>query len=302
MAGLAGTLLQVTAIRQHRLLEKVKLCCPTMRDTRWPRNIWKLYIGQSHQPRLSVIFVLTIMNQRLWEESWEDGAQVFSADPKMAYDPTKIHRIEHKGKYFSMAGAQQTHPSPQRTPVLFQAGSSIAGNAFGAKHSEVIFTGQPTLEKMKAYSAAIRAQAKEYGRDPSSLKIIQSILPIIGKTEEEAKAKFEYYKTQLSIEGGLARFGGFTGIDLSGYALDEPFKFEGTLKDNATHSAIKHYKDYAEDQELTPRLVGEINAFGGLGPRPCGSAEQVADFFEKWFIEADIDGFNISCKHSISSS
>lgn len=40
------------------------------------------------------------------------------------------------GKYFKMKGRYQTHPSPQRTPVLFQAGTSKSGRAFASKHAE----------------------------------------------------------------------------------------------------------------------------------------------------------------------
>ena len=51
----------------------------------------------------------------------------------MAYDPSRIHRIEYNGKYQKFSGYGQLHPSPQRTPVLFQAGSSPAGIKFSAK-------------------------------------------------------------------------------------------------------------------------------------------------------------------------
>lgn len=70
------------------------------------------------------------------------------------YDPSKIHEIDYKGKYFSMKGVQQTHPSPQRTPIIFQAGASKAGIEFGGKHAEAIFCHHSTIADAKKYAAA----------------------------------------------------------------------------------------------------------------------------------------------------
>ena len=52
-----------------------------------------------------------------------------------------VRQINHKGKYFEVPGPAFCEPSPQRTPLLFQAGVSEAGNGFGGKHAEVIFVG-----------------------------------------------------------------------------------------------------------------------------------------------------------------
>jgi alkanesulfonate monooxygenase SsuD/methylene tetrahydromethanopterin reductase-like flavin-dependent oxidoreductase (luciferase family) len=89
-------------------------------------------------------------HSRLWEKSWEDGAQVWQEDPEMAYDPSKIHKINYEGKYFKMNASHQTHPSPQRTPLLFQAGSSKAGVAFGGRHAEAIFAANPTTYQRRS--------------------------------------------------------------------------------------------------------------------------------------------------------
>jgi alkanesulfonate monooxygenase SsuD/methylene tetrahydromethanopterin reductase-like flavin-dependent oxidoreductase (luciferase family) len=213
----------------------------------------------------------------------------------MAYDPKKIHKIEYNGKYHKMNAFHQTHPSPQRTPLLFQAGSSKAGIQFGGKHAEAIFCANPTIESTKKYTSAVRAKAVEEGRDPSSVKFFLGIMPIIGRTIEEANARFEAAKSRISINGGLARFCGFTNIDLSGYALDEEFDFEGKHFDNTIQGVIENLKVIATEKVFTPRVVAEMFALGGSGPRPMGTPEMVADFFEKWWREGDLDGFNVNC-------
>lgn len=214
----------------------------------------------------------------------------------MAYDPSKIHKIEYNGKYHKMNAFHQTHPSPQRTPLLFQAGSSKAGIEFGGKHAEAIFCANPTIESTKEYTTAVRAKALEQGRDPSSIKFFLGIMPIIGRTIEEAEAKLAAAKQRVSVNGGLARFCGFTNVDLSAYTIDEVFNFEGKHHENTIQGVIDNIKLIGTEKIFTPRVVAEMFALGGSGPRPVGTPEMVADFFEKWWREGDIDGFNLNCE------
>lgn len=220
----------------------------------------------------------------------------------MAFDPSKIHHIDYEGKYHRMHATHQTHPSPQRTPLLFQAGASKAGMTFGSKHAEGIFITAPTLEAAKKFTSAVRAKAVELGRDPYSIKIFLGIMPIIGRTMEEAEEKFEAARKRVSIEGGLARFGNFTTVDLSGFPIDEEFNFEGKHYENSIQGVINNIKLVSEQKAWTPRSVGERYAFAGSNPRPVGTAETIADFFEKWWKEADIDGFNVNCESTGSSA
>jgi alkanesulfonate monooxygenase SsuD/methylene tetrahydromethanopterin reductase-like flavin-dependent oxidoreductase (luciferase family) len=120
----------------------------------------------------------------------------------------------------------------------------------------------------------------------------------VGRTEEEAWAKHAKYAKNASSQGGLAAFCALTGVDLSKYELDEPFNFDNEDQGAAGIQGIfKNFKTVQGDQAWTPRLVGEKVGFGGFGPIPVGTPEQVADVMEKWFVEADIDGFNIQCEY-----
>lgn len=237
--------------------------------------------------------------QSLWEKSWEDGAQTWQVEPEMAYDPSKIHEINYKGKYFSMQGVQPTHPSPQRTPILFQAGASKAGIEFGGKHAEAIFCHHSTIADAKKYTTAVRAAAAARGRDPESLKFFQGAMLFIGRTVEEAQEKFEKARKYVSIEGGLTRFSGFVNVDMSVFPINEPFKFEGELKENAVQGVINAMKSQTDMSDLSPRDIGEMLALGGMGPRPIGTPEMVADELIKWMEEGDLDGFNLSGKRNL---
>src|SRR5690606_13762432 len=118
-------------------------------------------------------------------------------------DPTKVHEINHHGKYFDVPGIHLCEPSPQRTPVLFQAGASTQGKQFAAKHAECTFLFAPVKEAVKKYVDDLRGYAKEQGRDPQGIKVFAMFTAIVGKTEEEAWAKYEDYSQYISYEGAL---------------------------------------------------------------------------------------------------
>jgi alkanesulfonate monooxygenase SsuD/methylene tetrahydromethanopterin reductase-like flavin-dependent oxidoreductase (luciferase family) len=225
----------------------------------------------------------------------ERYAMAFDPETRIAFDPSKIKRIEHDGKYHKLSGLAQLHPSPQRTPVLFQAGTSKTGRSFAAKHAEAIYIGGLVPSQTADSVASIRAEAASRGRDPSSLKFFVGISPIIGKTKEEAQAKYKRAIENSDPVGGLAQFSGYTGIDLSRFPLDDVFELTDAPGDNAVHSFLDNFNKVVGDiGPWTPRKLGEIMALGGFHPAPVGTPDMIADVFEQWIDEADVDGFNIA--------
>ncbi|MHC5833553.1 MAG: LLM class flavin-dependent oxidoreductase, partial [Nostoc sp.] len=80
---------------------------------------------------------------------------------------------------------------PQGYPVIVQAGSSEAGQDLAAQTAEAIFTAQQTLEEAQAFYASVKGRLAKYGRSPDHLKIMPGVFPVTGKTEQEAKDKYE---------------------------------------------------------------------------------------------------------------
>jgi alkanesulfonate monooxygenase SsuD/methylene tetrahydromethanopterin reductase-like flavin-dependent oxidoreductase (luciferase family) len=227
---------------------------------------------------------------RLWEGSWEDDAKKFDREAGIAYDPDKIHKITFKGKHHKTSAYGAAHPSPQRTPVIFQAGQSTAGKAFAAQNAEAIFVGGGKPSDTAPYVKEIRASAASHGRDPNHVKIFPQMTPILGRTLEEAQAKYEKYKANADWRGGIAKLSQYLNVDLSDYPVDEPFNVDSVGKsDNAIHAIINTLKRY-RDQVVTPRILGEKMAFCGFGPMPVGTPEMVADVMEDWVNNGDIDG------------
>ncbi|MBE3044054.1 LLM class flavin-dependent oxidoreductase, partial [Candidatus Bathyarchaeota archaeon] len=162
---------------------------------------------------------------KLFQSSWRDDGLKLDRENGLYSDPSLIRQINHKGKYFEVPGPHIVHPSPQRTPLLMQAGASRAGKLFAAQHAEAIFTWAHTPAACIKNISEIRTAAKEeFGRDPKSLKVLALVTPIIGRTEEEAKAKYDEAKKYASTEGALALFGGWTGMDLDQYGDEEELR------------------------------------------------------------------------------
>jgi alkanesulfonate monooxygenase SsuD/methylene tetrahydromethanopterin reductase-like flavin-dependent oxidoreductase (luciferase family) len=230
---------------------------------------------------------------RFWEGSWEDGAQQWSATDG-AYDPNKIHKITFNGEFHKSSAYCQSHPSPQRTPLIFQAGQSTAGRIFAARHAEAVFC-QGSPQELAPMIKEMRAMAVQEGRDPYDIKFFPGLSVIVGRTLEEAQEKYRIAEENADWEGGLATLSGWTGVDLSQYPLDEPFSFEGKHFDHTIHSMVQATQKSMETP-LTPRQLGKMWAFGGFGRMPVGTPEMVADAIEEWITVSDVDGFNMCCK------
>lgn len=232
---------------------------------------------------------------RLWEGSWADDA--INPDPEndTYMDPEKIRTIHHKGKYFALDTKHIVDPSPQRTPFLFQAGTSAAGSAFAATHAEAIFVSSHSPLVLRPKVDNIRKLAAEQGRDPRSVKFFATFTPIIGNTDEEAQEKYEELKKYASTIGGLVLFSGWTGIDISTIPLDDEITAANSTEAHKVTSILDAFTTTSKEiPKWTPRVVAERASIGGLGPVSVGSPQTVADELEYWIKEADIDGFNIS--------
>jgi alkanesulfonate monooxygenase len=138
--------------------------------------------------------------------------------------------------------------------------------------------------------AAIRAQAKENGRNPAEILMFSMMTIILGRTEAEAKAKHADYRKHINPEGALALMSGWTGVDFSGYDLDQEVRH---VQNDAGRSAMDNITRGDPDRVWTVREVIEHVGIGGAGPVMVGTPEKVADDIEAWFEQTDVDGLNV---------
>ncbi|KAF2146965.1 uncharacterized protein K452DRAFT_263230 [Aplosporella prunicola CBS 121167] len=229
---------------------------------------------------------------KLWEGSWQDDA--VNPGPAGYADPKGVRQINHEGKYFKVPGPALTSPSPQRTPLILQAGTSGAGKAFAARHAEAIFLNGHAPELVKPSVESIREQAKEAGRNPEDIKVLGGALVIVAETDEAAQAKFQDLVSYGDREGALALFGGWSGIDINKWGDEEDFRF---VQQPAIRSMVNHWASTipgSEGKVWNKNAIAEYLVIGGNGPKIIGSPKTVADEIERWVEVADVDGFNLS--------
>ncbi|USW48864.1 Putative Luciferase-like domain-containing protein [Septoria linicola] len=237
------------------------------------RNLTNGNSQSDHDERYAICEEYMSVVYKLWNASWRSDSVKLDRKSGTYTDPALVREINHVGKYFTVPGPHFCQPSPQRTPVIMQAGTSKAGKEFAAKHAETIFVSAHAPSSVAKSIADIRAKAADLGRDPSRIKFLAKFCPVLGRTQEEAEAKYRDYVQYGSYEGALALFGGWTGVDMAPYGDDEELRY---VESNAIRSYIEGLLKSAPD----------VN--GGKWTKKT-LAEHIMVVRE-----GDVDGFNIA--------
>ncbi|EFC82666.1 LLM class flavin-dependent oxidoreductase [Parafrankia sp. EUN1f] len=225
----------------------------------------------------------------LWD-SFADGSVVRDRAAGRYYDPAGLRPPHHAGEHFTVRGPLNISRPPQGHPVIFQAGSSETGRDFAARHGEVIFTAQVTLEGAQAFYADIKARAAAHGRDPDRVVVWPVLAPYVASTEAEARARLD--ELQGLVHDDVARRlvqDNIGDVDLSAYSLDGPVPDVGVT--NRSRSRQDMLLDLARRERLTIRQLALRFA---AASSVVGTPEAVADHIERWFRARAADGFNIS--------
>lgn len=242
-----------------------------------------------HDERYAMAQEFLEVTYKLWEGSWEPGAVVRDHERGVYTDAAKVHAIGHEGPYFSVPGAHLVEPSPQRTPVLFQAGTSPAGRGFASRNAELVFASDPRPDVLRANIDDIRRRAVGHGRKPDSIKFVTSIEIVVDDTDSAAEAKARDLSTYHDLDSGLVLLSALSGVDWSTYDVDRPIE---QFETDASRSILAAVDDADARHRVTLRdYVGGLGGFGG--ELFVGSAGTVADDIEAYAQRVGVDGFNI---------
>jgi FMN-dependent oxidoreductase (nitrilotriacetate monooxygenase family) len=229
----------------------------------------------------------------LWD-SWESDAFLFDKQNGLFYDETKRHVLAHKGKHFSVRGPLNVARPPQGHPVVVQAGASEQGRELAAATADVVYAVHGTKSAAQAFYADLKNRMAKYRRAPEDLKVLPALRPVVGRTIEEARAKFDALQALLDPLVGLNRLSSSFG-DLSGYPLDGPVPVEA-LEPTGIRSLSQQLRERVKREKPSIRqLYEQVSGMGGF----CliGTAQQIVDVMEDWFEGEACDGFNITPTH-----
>lgn len=223
---------------------------------------------------------------KLWEGSWDDGALLQDRESGIHADYDKIHKIDHQGARYRVEGPHLVSPSPQRTPVLFQAGSSPVGREFAARNAEAVFIVAPTPEAAREQIEDTRRRAAAYGRRPDDLRFLPGLTFVVGSTESEARRKASELDEVIDWDGHIAHLSGSIGVDFGDYDLDDPI---GVITTEGVQGIVSSVRASVQGREPVVRDLGRLLAGSN---RIVGTPEQIADALEVWQ-DAGIDGVNV---------
>ena len=242
-----------------------------------------------HDERYRIASEYLQVAKGLWD-SWEEDAFVRNKATGEFFDASKLHTLNHHGKYYSVQGPLNVGRSPQGRPIVFQAGASEQGKTFVAEAADAIYTRQETPELAREFYQDVKRQLMERGRDEEDIRIFQGTSVIIGSSVEDAEQKYQQTAQLVTVEKALEYLGRyFEHYDFSQHDLDALFPEIGDLGQNSFRSTTDTIKNDAKARGLTLRQA----ALEAATPRPSflGTAEDIADGFEHWFTSGATDGF-----------
>jgi FMN-dependent oxidoreductase (nitrilotriacetate monooxygenase family) len=230
----------------------------------------------------------------LWD-SWEDDAPVGDKAEGVWGDSSKVHTIDHDGRFFKVRGPLNVPRSPQGRPVIVQAGSSEDGRHFAARHAEAVFTAHQTLADAQEFYGDLKRRAAAVGRDPETVKILPGIVPVLGATEAEAQALERQLDELIKPEYAREQLARTLRLRPEDLPLDRELPADLPDEDEIEGAKSRYtlIVNLARRERLTVRqLIGRLG--GGRGHRTfTGTPEQVADAIVDWFDQGAADGFNI---------
>jgi alkanesulfonate monooxygenase SsuD/methylene tetrahydromethanopterin reductase-like flavin-dependent oxidoreductase (luciferase family)/ABC-type proline/glycine betaine transport system permease subunit len=230
--------------------------------------------------------------RKLWD-SFEDDAFLRDRESGVFFDPGRLHHTGHEGEHFKVKGPLNVPRSPQGHPVIVQAGQSDDGRGLAAATAEVIFTAHQRLDTAQEFYRDIKARARGMGRDPDHVLVMPGVSPFVGRTEAEARAKYERLTGLILEQDGSRLLNALTGgtLDLKGCDLDGPLPPAPPTEGMKSRQAL--IRQIADENGFTIRQLYQWVASARGHFTLSARSDPVADTLQEWFENEAADGFNI---------
>ena len=229
-------------------------------------------------------------------DTWEDDAIVFDRESGTFADPEKVHRLDHKGRFFSSRGPFTVPRSPQGHPVIIQAGQSGRGKEFAARWGELLFVIHPHLATAQKHYRELKESPAGQGRE---ITIAAAFYPVVAETQAEAEDRFALVDGLAKPIDSLVLLSEVLNFDFAAKAPDEPLSDE----ELRAMTGIQAVRDRVMQLSGKPNpTVKDFLAYSGRGtlrelPTFVGTPTKIADQMEEWFAGGACDGFVIAATH-----
>lgn len=230
--------------------------------------------------------------QRLWG-SWEEDALLLDVENGKFADMDKIQPVNLIGEYVQSRGPLPIPPSKQGQPVIFTAGGSEETLKIVGRYGNGLYTNPFDMKTAIVYREIFRTGAQRFGRNPDEIKVFPGIIPSIASSKEEALERRRQLDRNGDLSSRVQYLGSMIGIPLSYKQIDQP------IPEHLLESAFANPHDPRSPRALelvkSGMTIRDVLAHGVINYHPVivGTAEDVADFMEEWFVNGACDGFAI---------
>jgi FMN-dependent oxidoreductase (nitrilotriacetate monooxygenase family) len=247
-----------------------------------------IHDGLDHDGRYARAGEFVDVTKMLWDSYDDDAFDHPNQETGQFLDPASAHPVHHRGAHFSVDALLDIARPIQGYPVFFQAGNSESGREFAAQYAEVIYAAAQTLEEAKSFYSDVKARLAKYGREPDDLKVTPGLFYHIGRSRQEAQEKYESFREAFELNGRR----NLMGVDVSQYPLDGPLPADLPEPVNG-RGRWRQLTALAQRENLSIReLILRFSIVQGHRI-VVGTALDIADQLEDWFLNQGADGYNL---------
>ena len=249
--------------------------------------------GRNHPPhalRYEIAEEFVDVVRGLWD-CWDDGAILADRTTGRYIDATKVRALDHKGRHFDVKGPLNIGRCPQGLPIIIQAGASEPGQQLAARTADLVFSVVQDMAESKAAIATLKSRMPGFGRNPTDLKILPGVMPIIGRTRTEAQDLLATLQSYVDDTNALSMLSNRLGQDMSRFPLDGPVP-DLPLPDTS-HGFARTMLAKAHRDRMTLRQLYDLTAAARGHWVLCGTPADIADTLQEWYEAGAADGFNI---------
>jgi FMN-dependent oxidoreductase (nitrilotriacetate monooxygenase family) len=226
----------------------------------------------------------------LWD-CWDDGAILADKATGRYIDQDKVRALNHKGRFFQVKGPINMSRCPQGQPVIIQAGGSEPGLELAARTADVVFSVVQDLEAARIAYADLKGRMAKYQRAPDELAVLPGVMPIIGRSDAEARDKLSKLQSWLTPTNAATLVASRIGYEVAGHPLDGPVPPPPPFQGSQAFSHVLY--ETARREKMTLRELYNLTAAARGHWVICGTPTSIADTLEEWFIGKAADGFNV---------